>query len=312
MKNKIFGLLLIITVVFTFGCDKEEDKQLKLKDDLNVEINSELKLYSLIEDFNGIDVVTEDYLIDTSKLGEKEINLKYKIKDDEYEGSFKINIVDREKPTIVFKEELSTYEGTSIDLLQNVSAIDNSKENIKVTVEGLYDFTKEGVYELKYIAVDSSNNRAEESFKLNVNKKEEPTTTNDNTTTNNTNNDNSNKTSSTTKTTTPTNTTYKAIGSSKVYYGKYKLEADTEDFKGTLILKSDGTVSTSGYTYVGGRLVKKNLTGTWTLKSKTISGIYGGKVDGIYFTWSNGGKTTFGIYNKFFGNNEVDYKWISK
>ena len=304
MKKKVIGLLLIIMVIFTFGCEKEEDKQIKLKDDLNFEINSELKLYSLIEDDSGIEILSDDYLVDTSKLGEKELKLKYRINNEEYEGTFKITIVDREKPTIIFKEELSTYVGTPVDLLQNVSAIDNSKERITVKVEGTYDFNKEGVYELKYVAVDSSNNKTEEIFKLNVNKKEDILTSDDIY-----NNDDSNKNSSTT---TNTNTTYKAIGNSKVYYGKYKLEADTEEFKGNLILKSDGTASTSGYTYVNGKLIKKNLTGTWTLKSKTISGIYGGKVDGIYFAWSNGGKTSFGIYNKFFGNNEVDYKWISK
>ena len=299
MKNRLICILLVSIVFFTFGCENKEDKQIKLKDNLNVEINSETPLYSLIEDTNGVELLTENYILDTTTFGEKEVKLKYKINNEEYEGFFKINIVDTQKPTIVFKEELSTYEGTSIDLLQNVSAFDNSKERINVTVEGLYDFTKEGVYELKYIAVDSSNNRAEESFKLNVNKKEEVTPSGDNTSKNNSNTNKS-----------TTNTTYKTIGNSKVYFGKYKLEADTEEFKGTLVLNSNGTVSTSGYTYVNRKLVKKNLTGTWSLKANSVSGIYGGKVDGIYFTWSNGSKTTFGIYNKFFGNNEVDYKWI--
>ena len=304
MKKTILGIILIGMIFLSLGCDNKEDKQIKLKDNLNIEINSETRLYSLIEDTNDIDILSENILIDTTTLGEKELKLKYKINNEEYEGSFKINIVDTEKPTIVFKEELSTFVGTSIDLLQNVSAIDNSKENIKVTVEGEYDFNKEGTYNLKYVAVDSSNNKAEESFKLNINKEEEVKITDN---TNNNNGGNSNKTSST-----ATDLIYKTIGNSRVYYGKYKLEADTEEFNGTLTLNSNGTASTGGYAYANGRLVKRNLTGNWTLKSKTISGIYGGKVDGIYFTWSDGSKTILGIYNKFFGNNEVDYKWISR
>ena len=306
MKKNSLSLLLIIMVIFTFGCD-DNPKDINIKDNLDYEINSEVRLYSLLEDNDDIEILNDNYLIDTTKLGEKEISINFEKGNNEYEAKFNINIVDTQKPIIVFKEELSTYEGTSIDLLKNVSVTDNSKERITPSVEGEYDFNKEGTYKLKYLAKDSSGNISEESFTLNVLKKEEPINYNDDTTTNN---NDSNKNNSTTKTN--TNTTYKAIGSSKVYYGKYKLEADTEEFKGNLILKSDGTASTSGYTYVNGKLVKKNLTGTWTLKSKTISGIYGGKVDGIYFTWSNGSKSTFGIYNKFFGNNEVDYKWISK
>lgn len=299
MKKNLFAALLVVMLFLSFGCENKENKQIKLKDNLNVEINSETPLYSLIEDTNGVELLTENYILGTTTFGEKEVKIEYKVNEEEYEGFFKINVVDTQKPTIVFKEELSTYEGTSIDLLQNVSAFDNSKEKINVRVEGLYDFTKEGVYELKYIAVDSSNNRAEESFKLNVNKKEEATPSGDNTSKNNSNTNKS-----------TTNTTYKTIGNSKVYFGKYKLEADTEEFKGTLVLNSNGTVLTSGYTYVNGKLVKKNFTGTWSLKANSVSDIYGGKVDGIYFIWPNGSKTTFGIYNKFFGNNEVDYKWI--
>ena len=184
-------IILLVLGVFIFINNKNKkledrnDSKLKivLIDNLDVEINSEVNLLSFIKDNNGLEIISEDTKIDTSTLGEKELIIKYKEKDEEKEYKFSINIKDTTIPNIEYQKELSTTVGTEIDLLKDVKVSDNSLEEIKATVEGEYDFNKEGTYTLKYIASDSSNNKAEEEFTLKVNKKEErkSTTTSQNT-----------------------------------------------------------------------------------------------------------------------------------
>ncbi len=178
--------------------DNNSNSLIKLIDNLDVEINSEVNLLSFISNIKDLDIVSSDEKIDTSILGEKELIIKYKGQDEEKEYKFIINIKDTTMPVIEYQKELTTTVGTTIDLLKNVKVTDNSLEEIKATVEGDYDFNKEGTYNLKYVASDSSNNKKEEEFTLKVNKKEEKKTTttnnkttdNKNTQTNNTSNNN--------------------------------------------------------------------------------------------------------------------------
>lgn len=191
MKNKkkiiiivlILFLLLVALIIFLIMKDSEktikinyqnyekETNDLKLIDNLILEINSEVKLLSLVSNENTLEILSEDIYVDTSILGEKELKIKYKKDLEEKVKIFNINIIDSTKPIITFKKELETTVGTKIDLLKNVTVSDNSKEDIKVKVDGNYDFNKEGTYSLKYIAIDSSNNKIEEKFILKVNNK---------------------------------------------------------------------------------------------------------------------------------------------
>lgn len=115
--------------------EKILEKKIILKDDLVFEINSELSLLSLVSEDNKVKILSKDELIDTSTLGEKEISIKYLSEEQEKEEIFKISIVDTTAPTIQFQKELSTTVGDKIDLLKDVKTIDNSKEDIKVTIE---------------------------------------------------------------------------------------------------------------------------------------------------------------------------------
>ena len=98
------------------------------------------------------------------------VSFKYAIPSGE-------EVIDTEKPVITFKKNIYIYVGNNKNLLKNVTVTDNSGEDIKATVEGTYDVNTVGAYKLKYIAVDSSNNRAEENFTLRVSEKPAPTTT---------------------------------------------------------------------------------------------------------------------------------------
>lgn len=167
----IIILLISIIGLYTYTKIYKNNHTLKvtLINDLDVEINSEVTLLSFIKNIENGEILTEDKTIDTSKIGSQ--NLEILIKndfDEEEKYSFKINIIDTTKPIIESKEEITTYKGKDIDLLENVSATDNSLEEITIKVEGTYDINKVDEYNLNYIAKDSSGNETTKEFILKV------------------------------------------------------------------------------------------------------------------------------------------------
>lgn len=182
-KKFIIGLVIsfvlicsIVSIMLISNSKKQEEKpkeSIILIKELEFEINSEVKLLSLVSEDNKVKVTSENETIDTSKLGVKKITIKFLVENKEEEKTFTIKIIDTQAPSIEYQKELSTTVGTEIDLLKDVKVSDNSNEEITATVEGEYDFNKEGTYNLKYVAIDSSKNKTEEDFILKVNKKEE-------------------------------------------------------------------------------------------------------------------------------------------
>ena len=176
MKKKILFIIvfLVILIVGITGYFFYNSKKLSIKVKEKVTIN----LYDTIYNTAGIEKIkngtiqTKKKPLDTSKVKEEEIHLSIK----DYFGkihkiSYKIEVVDKEAPVITFNANLKVEEKGNIDLLAGVSATDNSKEEIEVIVKGEYDLNTPGVYELYYVAKDSSGNEAREKFQLEVTKK---------------------------------------------------------------------------------------------------------------------------------------------
>ena len=106
---------------------------------------------------------------DIHTIGEYQLTyVAYDSSMNRAEEAFTLAVVDRESPVISCTNYLEITVGNNIDLLAGVSAVDNSGEEITVTVEGDYDIHKAGTYELKLVAYDSSRNRAEEKLTLKV------------------------------------------------------------------------------------------------------------------------------------------------
>lgn len=110
--------------------------------------------------------------IDTEKIGKKKIEVIVKDKlNRKHTYTFEISVIDTEKPVITYEKEIKVEEGNTTDLLKNVTVVDNSKEDIKVSIEGEYDFKKAGEYTIFYVAKDASGNVAREEAKLIVSEK---------------------------------------------------------------------------------------------------------------------------------------------
>ena len=167
MKKKIIIGSIAFTLCFILtGCFFDTTK-VTLVDKLDYEVNSQLSLSDLVVNKDDVEIVNGDEKVDTSKLGKKEVIIKYytKNKKEKY-TSLKINVVDTTKPVIEADDNITITLGDNIDLASKASVTDNSNEEIQATIEGDYDFNKASEYNLKYVAVDKSGNKAEKEFKL--------------------------------------------------------------------------------------------------------------------------------------------------
>lgn len=63
-------------------------------------------------------------------------------------------------------DRITIYVNDEVDLLEYVTVSDNYDKDVKVKVEGVYDNTKTGEYNLSFVATDSSNNESVKDFTL--------------------------------------------------------------------------------------------------------------------------------------------------
>ena len=167
----VFIALAIVYYLHNLKLKEIEANRLKytIKEDTSTEINSEVHLKDYLNEVINGELINGDDLVDTSKLGEITLDLIFNNKDNIKEKyPITIKVIDTTKPIIEAKKEISSYVSNNVNLLNGVKVSDNSKEDIKAKVIGEYDINKAGKYNLKYEAIDSSNNKAEYDFILNI------------------------------------------------------------------------------------------------------------------------------------------------
>lgn len=171
MKNKnniiktFLVLIVLLPLLLYLYYSKNNNIEVSLIDNLNIEINKEIKIKDLIKDTNKVEINNIDEIIDTKELGEKEIILKLK---DNKEFIFKINIIDNTKPIINGDKEIVIKINNDFDINKYLRVEDNSNEKIELVIESEYDTKKVGTYKLKVSATDSSKNREETEITLKV------------------------------------------------------------------------------------------------------------------------------------------------
>lgn len=176
-------MIVIFLVGFIMYLNKEDKIELK-QDTYNLEYGDEIVKevsYYLkdadstknIKDYKleyNINKNNETGLID---IGEYTMIIKYKKQD----VSIKIVIKDTIAPKFTKTENIIELEkdNKDIDLTTYFKAED--LDDVKLTIEGEYDLSKVGEYNLKLLASDSSNNQASKDFILKVKEKEVPKAT---------------------------------------------------------------------------------------------------------------------------------------
>ena len=137
----------------------------------NLVFNYNEKIYaSDIVSLENATLINGNAQLDTTVLGEKEIKIKYKNDRETFIYIVKYTVVDRVPPVIMGSSVHTFLKGAIVDLVDTMLCGDNYDKRPICYIEGEYDINKVGEYNLKYIAVDSSQNKTEKDYKLVVKK----------------------------------------------------------------------------------------------------------------------------------------------
>lgn len=174
-KIIVYILIILISLLTLFGIYKfyqyirikTAKIEVVLKEDLTLEFNTEKKVSDFIESING--TIVDDYIIDSSKLGEKDITFTF-INDDKIklEYTYKIEVVDTVSPLIWLGSTYRIPKDSDIDLTEKIFCGDNYDSNPNCYIEGEYDVHTVGDYDLVFKAVDNSGNEESVAFTLKV------------------------------------------------------------------------------------------------------------------------------------------------
>lgn len=174
----VFGVVFIFLGIklYSYLKVKYAKIEVELSSNLNLEFTSIKKVSDFIESING--KIVDDYTIDSSKLGEKEVKFTY-INDDNIKinYSFNIDVVDTVPPVIWLNDDYYVKKGSKDTLLDDILCADNYDNNPKCEIIGDYNLDAVDTYSLVFKGTDNSNNITEKNFNLHV---YEPVITNDN------------------------------------------------------------------------------------------------------------------------------------
>lgn len=164
----IVAVFIIATIIVNVIKDSIEYKNdLTLNENLNAEFDTEEKVSDFIKELKG--TIVDDYKIETTSLGEKEIEFKYKnLHGWKKKKKFKINIIDTVAPVTYIESNFTVVKGYNKDLTEVVLSGDNCDPNPTRKIIGDYDFNKVGKYDLTFEISDASNNVTRKDFTLNV------------------------------------------------------------------------------------------------------------------------------------------------
>lgn len=170
---KYFIIFLSCLFLLT-GCGEEKIYDSPPLDSIKIKTNkllvfedTKLKDVVSIEDKN-IELVTDNYTIDTETIGIKDLEFIY-IKDKKkYLYKFSVNVVDEEAPRVFSGTSRSVKKGYTDDLCSLISYGDNYDGFVKCEVIGNVDVNVLGTYNVKFLLTDSSDNKKEVSGSITV------------------------------------------------------------------------------------------------------------------------------------------------
>ncbi len=163
----LFALFFGIKLLINYIRIKTAKIEVTLVDDLTIEFTSEKKVSDFITSING--KITNDFIIDTTKIGDKEVKFNF-VNDDgiKVSYSYQVNVVDTVSPVIWLGSSYTIYQGNDMDLASKILCGDNEDSNPNCYIEGEYDYNTLGSYPLTFKAIDKSGNSTEQPFILNV------------------------------------------------------------------------------------------------------------------------------------------------
>ena len=172
-KVKIISIIvlgiIVLVVSLRLTIFKDVTTVINLANNLSFEYADEVYLLDTISIIDG-QILDQNYLIDTDDIGTKEIEIKYKDSNGwKKKYKYTYEVVDVTNPYLSVKSNLYLpINGDVNDILSGLFCGDNYDRDVKLAIEGEYDASKIGNYEVKVVASDVSNNRTEKEVTLHV------------------------------------------------------------------------------------------------------------------------------------------------
>ena len=171
---KIGGIVLgsiLLVVLLICGIQYLRVKFAKIEvvlvEDLTIEFASEKHVSDFITSING--TITNDYLIDSTTLGIKEVKVDFKNDDGiKVQYVYHVEVKDTVAPVIWLSGSYTINKGTEVDLVSKILCGDNEDARPNCYIEGEYDYNTVGTYPLTFKAEDKSGNVSEQKFNLRV------------------------------------------------------------------------------------------------------------------------------------------------
>lgn len=164
-------IILVICLLLLTGCSIYDEY--KMPDSVTLEtktktykVYSKHKIKDLIKKKN-VTIINLDEVINTKKIGKHRATIEYKYKLWTHKLDVTYKVVDTESPTLItYKPSYYNNTNEDINFCSNTIYIDNYDRKAKCSIEGDYDLSKEGTYNLNYVIKDNSDNKTYQPFTL--------------------------------------------------------------------------------------------------------------------------------------------------
>ncbi len=168
-------ILILLISLFTYGCkSKDVIYEDKTNDFINIE-NSTFEVYSdiylndVIKVANDdVKLISENYKINTEKLGVQDLSVYYEYDGKKFIYNLKIKIKDTISPLVFSGTNKTLLINYDEDLCDVITYGDNYTKDVNCKIEGTYDLSKVGTYNLIYILTDESGNEKKVNVTLNI------------------------------------------------------------------------------------------------------------------------------------------------
>ncbi len=162
-----FFLVLLLVFVILLMIHVKKTDSVVLVDDLICGYGEKIHVSKFIKDIDG--ELLDDYLVDTSSIGEKRVDIQYKNQYGFVERKrFSIRIKDIVPPVIKADTPYTVTKGEVSDLSDVIFCADDYDDKVLCEISGEYSLDSIGNYSLNVSAKDKSGNEIKKDIVLNV------------------------------------------------------------------------------------------------------------------------------------------------
>ena len=177
---KIICIILLLSIIIGISLKltifKKVTTQINISENLEFLYDSNISLYDTINIIDG-QILTQNYELDTSTLGTKDIEISYKDSNKIFtrKYNYQYTVIDNESPIMnISKNIYIPVGGNEDDVLSKISfAGDNEARKLKYVVDGNVDYNTIGNYDVKVSAIDNANNETTKDVCIHIYKPEE-------------------------------------------------------------------------------------------------------------------------------------------